>query len=83
MEPLTNNFSGLSDEQLLKRYAYIGCYGICVKKTRAAHLLGVSRRTIYNMLEDGRLYKLANGYVSVRSIYDYLIGRGIDPCSPA
>lgn len=46
-------------------------YGECCTQMKAAHILGKSVRTIFRMLEDGRLLR-AGSDVDVRSIVQYL-----------
>ena len=57
------------------------CYGEYVDKTVAARILGVTRATVYAMLEDGRICGACEGRrVSVSSIAQYMqkpkIGEG-------
>lgn len=49
----------------------LGRYGECCTQTRAGHILGKSVRTVYRMLEDGRLRRIGSD-VDVRSIAQYL-----------
>lgn len=55
-------------------------YGESVDKTVAAKILGVTRATVYAMLEDGRIEGACGGRrVNVRSIADYMARpRGAD-----
>ena len=46
-------------------------YGECCTQARAAQILSKSPRTIYRMLEDGRLRRIGTD-VDVRSIAEYL-----------
>lgn len=46
-------------------------YGECCTQARAGHILGKTARTIYRMLEDGRLRRIGTD-VDVRSIAAYL-----------
>lgn len=46
-------------------------YGECCTQKKAAHILGKSARTIFRMLEDGRLRR-AGSDVDVRSIAQYI-----------
>lgn len=64
----------LTKKQLCERAVWIGLYGEEVTKARAARILGRSRRTIYNMIEDGRLETYADGMVSIRSMWAYVSG---------
>ena len=53
--------------------ALIARYGEVVDKTVAAQILGVTRATVYAMLEDGRIQGACEGRkVDVRSISRYL-----------
>lgn len=49
----------------------LGRYGECCNQTRAAQILGVTARTVYRMMEDGRLRRIGSS-VDVRSIAHYL-----------
>ena len=56
-----------------KREEFVDKYGEFVDKTDAAKIIGVTRMTVYAMLEDGRLKPGYRGKrVSVRSIADYM-----------
>ena len=46
-------------------------YGECCTQMKAAHILGKSVRTIFRMMEDGRLRRIGTD-VDVRSIAQYL-----------
>lgn len=46
-------------------------YGECCTQAKAAHIMGKSPRTIFRMLEDGRLRRIGTD-VDVRSIAMYL-----------
>lgn len=46
-------------------------YGECCSQMKAAHILGKSARTVFRMLEDGRLRRIGTD-VDVRSISQYL-----------
>ena len=46
-------------------------YGECCHQIKAAHILGVTPRTIFRMLEDGRLRRVGVS-VDVRSICAYI-----------
>jgi len=46
-------------------------YGECCHQKKAAHILGVTPRTIFRMLEDGRLRRVGMS-VDVRSICAYI-----------
>ena len=46
-------------------------YGECCHQQMAAHILGVTPRTIYRMLEDGRLRRVDMS-IDVRSICAYI-----------
>ncbi len=46
-------------------------YGECCTQIKAAHILSKSARTIYRMLEDGRLRRVGSD-VDVRSIVQYI-----------
>lgn len=56
-------------------------YGEACKQTTAAQILGIVPRTVYRMLEEGRLRR-AGKWVDVRSIYDYIAGE-TKPIVPA
>ena len=71
---LQNNKSGLTDDQLLDRTVYEHVEGPLLTKTRAAKLLNVSRTTIYEMLDDGRLKLGRDGKVDTRSVWAYARG---------
>lgn len=71
---LQNNKSGLTDDQLLDRMVYEHIEGPLLTKTRAAKLLGVSRTTIYEMLDDGRLKLGRDGKVDTRSVWAFARG---------
>ena len=71
---LQNNESGLTDDQLLDRTVYEHIEGSLLTKTRAAKLLGVSRTTIYEMLDDGRLKLGRDGKVDTRSVWAFARG---------
>ena len=52
----------------------LGRYGEYVDKTVAARILGVTRTTVYAMLEDGRIKGACEGRrVSVSSIAQYMV----------
>ena len=58
---------------LRREQALVAGYGESVDKTVAAKLLGVTRATVYAMLEDGRICASCGGRrVDVRSIASYL-----------
>ena len=58
------------EDQLVDRH------GECVGKSAAARILGVTRATVYAMLEDGRIAPACAGRkVDVRSIARYLMQR--------
>lgn len=61
----------LTKHQLADQALWVGLYGECVNKSRAARIIGVSRRTIYNMAKDGRITVYGNNMVSVRSLWHY------------
>lgn len=69
---------GAIDAKDIPKYAdLIGKYGEYVNKTVAADILGVTRATVYNMLEDGRLRAAhQGGRVSMESIFSYMLNRG-------
>lgn len=48
-------------------------YGETVNKSEAAEILGVTRATIYAMLEDGRLRGACERKVSVQSIAEHIV----------
>lgn len=50
-------------------------YGECCHQIKAAHILGVTPRTIFRMLEDGRLRRVGMS-VDVRSICAYIENPG-------
>lgn len=56
-------------QQLVEQAAWIGLYGQCVSKAKAARIIDVSRRTVYNMIDDGRLVVWKSGKVSVQSLW--------------
>lgn len=58
--------------QLADRALWVGLYGECVSKSYAARIISVTRKTIYNMIDDGRLDVYGNGMVSVRSLWHYV-----------
>lgn len=60
-------------KQLADRAMWVGLYGEAVSKSKAARIMGVSRATVYNMIEDGRLAVYGNGTVSVRSLWYYVM----------
>lgn len=63
--------------QLADRALWVGLYGECVSKSYAARIISVTRKTIYNMIDDGRLDVYGNGMVSVRSLWHYVtFGKG-------
>lgn len=67
-----------SNDPVLKKL--VEKYGEYVEKTTAAVIMGVSRQTVYAMLSDGRLKPGYRGRrVSMRSIADYMKGRGDQP----
>ena len=49
----------------------MGRHGASMNKTEAANELGVTRATIYKMLEDGRLSLSMDGKVNTQSVYEY------------
>ena len=55
--------------QLIDQAAWYGLYGQCVSKAKAARIIDVSRSSIYNMIDDGRLVVWKNGKVSVQSLW--------------
>ena len=56
-------------EGAIREKALVKQYGECVDKTKAAQILGVTRVTVYKMIDDGRLKASMNGKkVDVRSI---------------
>ena len=55
-------------------------HGASMNKTEAANELGVTRATIYKMLEDGRLSMSMDGKVNTQSVYEYAeLKRRISP----
>lgn len=50
-------------------------YGEIVSKIKAAQICGVSRATIYAMIQDGRLSSAGGNRISVRSIAHYIYGK--------
>ena len=51
---------------------FVNQYGEAVTKVQAAHILGVSRVTVYRMLYAGLIHVLKCGKVSCRSLFEYL-----------
>ena len=52
-------------------YDMLERYGECCHQKKAAHILGVTTRTIFRMLENGRLRRVGMS-VDVRSICAYI-----------
>lgn len=58
--------------ELVDRGCFERYYGWCISKAKAARIIGVCRKTVYNMLDDGRLKACENGRVEARSLWHYL-----------
>lgn len=62
------------EETSYKEEEMVNRYGEYVDKTLTAKILGVTRATVYAMLEDGRIVGACEGKrVSVRSIARYMV----------
>ena len=57
-------------------------YGEVCKQTIAAQILGVVPRTIYRMMEEGRLRRVGK-FVDVHSIYEFICGEHTTPMPTA
>ena len=74
LEERTRRFAWSRNEELSrKEEALVAQYGEYVDKTATAKILGVTRATVYAMLEDGRIEGACEGKrVDVRSIARYM-----------
>ena len=70
----TIRMENLTPKQVNDRTVFCSCYGRVMNKAKAARVLGVSRSTIYNMIEDGRLRCAANGMVDSWSAWAHIMG---------
>ena len=67
------NPTNLTNAQLLDRTVFEGIHGLVMSKVKAASVLKVSRQTVYNMIEDGRL-RAIHGAVDTRSVWEFSRG---------
>lgn len=74
LEDRTRRFVWSREEERTRREKeLVDSYGEHVDKTTAAQILGVTRATVYKMIEDGRINAVYGGKrVDVRSIARYM-----------